>query len=131
MLPTVIRRQHVCKQTLKRQANTSLYETRILHKNVRSTHSYDPQLQQHIVLWSIKHGQSEHLINPFHPVSHAPMTMQTASSLVQSASSHTPSITKTSIGRIIGRRCRCAGCHDPRPNKNNVMLRMASRGESY
>lgn len=45
--------------------------------------------------------------------------MQTDSLLVQWTHSHIHSenVTKTSIQRIIGRQCRCAGCRAPRPEE--------------
>lgn len=79
--------------------------------------------QLHSAPWSIKHGNSEDCIRPFLPSHTCPMAIHTAGSLVQWTHRHThihtqtENVTRTSIQRIIGKRCRCAGCSSPRPEK--------------
>lgn len=78
-----------------------------------------PASQQHIAPRSIKHGQSKRSIAPFHPVSQAPwLCRQPAYHYGERA--HIQNVTKTGIQRIIGRRCRCAGCRALRPENSEM-----------
>lgn len=64
------------------------------------------------------------LIWPIQPSLTSPVVMQTASLPLRWARTHThthsENVTKTGIQRIIGRRCRCAGCRAPRPENSEM-----------
>lgn len=76
-----------------------------------------PTSQQHIALWSIKHGHRDSIVSAHSNQSHMPCGYAD-SQLTSTVSTHTlKMLPSPGIRRIIGRRCRCAACHAPRPEK--------------